>query len=73
MKKRSSCLNYLMGFHQVRKRFGQNLHDEEVDKNFDTISPNKQEHILEIGPGLGALTKGLANLQSFIVLSLILI
>lgn len=64
MKKRSRLPKLSNGLsHQVRKRFGQNfLHDEEViAKILDTISPSKQEHILEIGPGLGALTKGLAN------------
>ena len=61
MKKRSSLPKLSNGLpHKVRKRFGQNfLHDEEViAKILDTIAPSKQEHVLEIGPGLGALTKG---------------
>lgn len=42
-----------------RKRFGQNfLHDKSViAKIFASINPQKNEHLVEIGPGLGALTK----------------
>jgi len=64
MKNRSKLTKLSNGLsHQVRKRFGQNfLHDEVViTKILDTISPRKEDHILEIGPGLGALTKGLAR------------
>jgi 16S rRNA (adenine1518-N6/adenine1519-N6)-dimethyltransferase len=41
-----------------RKRFGQNfLHDKNIiQKIINAIAPKKGEHIVEIGPGLGALT-----------------
>jgi 16S rRNA (adenine1518-N6/adenine1519-N6)-dimethyltransferase len=44
--------------HKARKRFGQHfLKDEEViEKLVAAIAPLSSEHILEIGPGLGALT-----------------
>ena len=49
--------------HYARKRFGQNfLHDENVIRKIvDAISAAKEDHLLEIGPGLGALTKELAK------------
>ncbi len=42
-----------------RKRFGQHfLHDPNVIRHIvDVIAPAKNQHIVEIGPGLGALTK----------------
>lgn len=47
--------------HQPRKRFGQNfLQDLSVIENIlGAIHPQPQDNILEIGPGLGALTKPL--------------
>lgn len=47
--------------HRPRKRFGQNfLVDPSVIQSLiSTISPQVQDNILEIGPGLGALTKPL--------------
>ncbi len=44
--------------HRPRKRFGQNfLHDRQViDRIIDAIDPQPQDHILEVGPGQGALT-----------------
>jgi len=51
--------------HQARKRFGQNfLHDEGIIHAIvSLIGPSGDAAILEIGPGLGALTKPLlANL-----------
>ena len=44
--------------HQARKRFGQNfLIDEQiVNRIVATISPKKNDNIVEIGPGKGALT-----------------
>lgn len=48
--------------HQARKRFGQNfLHDAAViDRIIDAIDPGKDDHLLEVGPGQGALTRPLA-------------
>ena len=44
--------------HQARKRFGQNfLIDEQiVNRIVATISPKKNDNIVEIGPGKGALS-----------------
>lgn len=45
--------------HTARKRFGQNfLHDEYIiDKIISAIAPKDDQKIVEIGPGLGALTE----------------
>lgn len=45
--------------HRARKRFGQNfLRDRRVvERILDTLAPGPDEHILEIGPGQGALTE----------------
>jgi len=47
--------------HRARKRFGQNfLHDERViDRIVGSINANESDNIIEIGPGLGAITKQL--------------
>jgi 16S rRNA (adenine1518-N6/adenine1519-N6)-dimethyltransferase len=44
--------------HKARKRFGQNfLHDQHViNRIIARFHPQQGEHIVEIGPGLGALT-----------------
>lgn len=44
--------------HRARKRFGQNfLHDQSVIARIvDAINPSDSDHLVEIGPGLGALT-----------------
>ena len=49
--------------HTARKRFGQNfLHDTHVIQNIvATICPQKDQFLLEIGPGLGALTEPVAE------------
>lgn len=49
--------------HQARKRFGQNfLHDQGViGRIIDAIHPVSGDHLLEIGPGQGALTRPLAD------------
>lgn len=49
--------------HRARKRFGQNfLHDAGViDRILHAIFPREGQHLLEIGPGQGALTEGLVN------------
>src|SRR5271170_3939961 len=45
----------------IRRRFGQHfLHDPGVIRRIlDSISPAPEDRIVEIGPGLGALTWGL--------------
>ena len=47
--------------HQPRKRFGQNfLHDPGVIRRIvDSIHPRPSDHLVEIGPGQGALTRPL--------------
>lgn len=49
--------------HKARKRFGQNfLHDTAViDRIIRAIHPQPGEHLLEIGPGQGALTESLVS------------
>jgi 16S rRNA (adenine1518-N6/adenine1519-N6)-dimethyltransferase len=50
--------------HTARKRFGQNfLHDNYViDQIVSVIAPQKGQHMVEIGPGLGALTEPVCEL-----------
>lgn len=47
--------------HQARKRFGQNfLHDAGViDRIVRSINPKPDDNLVEIGPGMGALTESL--------------
>lgn len=47
--------------HKARKRFGQNfLHDHGVIRRIiRAIAPHESDHLVEIGPGLGALTEEL--------------
>jgi 16S rRNA (adenine1518-N6/adenine1519-N6)-dimethyltransferase len=47
--------------HRPRKRFGQNfLHDPGIVRRIvSVIDPRPGEHLVEIGPGRGAITKGL--------------
>lgn len=49
--------------HQARKRFGQNfLHDAGViERIVGAIAPMTGDHLVEIGPGLGALTQPLLD------------
>lgn len=49
--------------HHTRKRFGQNfLHDTSIiNQIVDSIRLNRTDNLLEIGPGLGALTEPLLN------------
>ena len=49
--------------HQARKRFGQNfLHDPNVIRNIvKSIRPKPGQNIVEIGPGLGAITEELLD------------
>ena len=47
-----------LSHHRARRRFGQNfLYDPQVINTIvDTINPSDDEHLIEIGPGRGALT-----------------
>ncbi len=47
--------------HQARKRFGQNfLHDPgTIERILRAVRPQAGERLVEIGPGLGAITEGL--------------
>ena len=47
--------------HRARKRFGQNfLHDSHViDRIVGSIAPKPEHHLIEIGPGRGAITEPL--------------
>ncbi|GAA4358332.1 16S rRNA (adenine(1518)-N(6)/adenine(1519)-N(6))-dimethyltransferase RsmA [Kangiella marina] len=49
--------------HQARKRFGQNFLSDNhyIDKIITSIAPQKDDHIVEIGPGLGAITEHLVE------------
>ncbi|MDA1369833.1 MAG: 16S rRNA (adenine(1518)-N(6)/adenine(1519)-N(6))-dimethyltransferase RsmA [Proteobacteria bacterium] len=48
--------------HQPRRRFGQNfLHDQQVIQRIvESIAPLTDDHLVEIGPGRGAITRPLA-------------
>jgi len=59
--------------HTARKRFGQNfLNDQNVIDNIvAAINPTLEDHVVEIGPGLGALTEPVgAKLESMSVIEL---
>lgn len=59
--------------HQARKRFGQNfLHDHTIIWQIvDSIGLKKEDNLLEIGPGLGALTEPmLAQVEGMTVIEL---
>lgn len=45
--------------HQAKKRFGQNFlnNDMVIEKIVDAINPEPTDNLVEIGPGLGALTE----------------
>lgn len=47
--------------HQPRKKFGQNFLKDKfiIERIVDSICPQQDDHVVEIGPGLGALTKQL--------------
>ena len=51
----------MSGRHRARKRFGQNfLHDPAIIRRIvEAIQPRAHEHLVEIGPGQGALTGAL--------------
>jgi len=48
---------------RTRKRFGQNFLQDEgiINKIIQVINPKQNQHIIEIGPGFGALTQHLVN------------
>jgi len=50
--------------HRARKRFGQNFLQNQhvIDSILDAFHPTPLENVLEIGPGLGALTKPLLRI-----------
>ena len=52
--------------HRARKRFGQNfLTDESVIHDIArSINPSSKDHLVEIGPGKGALTEALLEYDS---------
>lgn len=59
--------------HTPRKRFGQNfLHDKSViSQIIDSIHPNRDDLMLEIGPGMGAITEPLlASVDALTVIEL---
>jgi 16S rRNA (adenine1518-N6/adenine1519-N6)-dimethyltransferase len=59
--------------HRARKRFGQNfLQDQGIIYSIiSVINPSPQMHVIEIGPGLGALTRPLlANLDQLDLLEI---
>ncbi|SNT69745.1 16S rRNA (adenine(1518)-N(6)/adenine(1519)-N(6))-dimethyltransferase RsmA [Psychrobacter sp. LV10R520-6] len=59
--------------HQPRKRFGQNfLHDRSVIREIvDSIHLSRDENLIEIGPGMGALTEPLlAEVDAMTVIEL---
>lgn len=49
--------------HQARKRFGQNFLEDEgtIDQIVSSINPRPGDRMVEIGPGLGALTEHLLH------------
>ena len=62
-----------MSAFQTRKRFGQHFLHEQfiIEKIISAIHPNKTDHMLEIGPGMGALTQQLLpHLNRLIVVEL---
>lgn len=50
--------------HTARKRFGQNFltDDNVIDNIVSAINPANGEHLIEIGPGLGALTERVCDI-----------
>ena len=56
-----NALNPKQEGHQARKRFGQNfLHDQRViEKIVRAVNPRHDDNVVEIGPGLAALTSPL--------------
>ena len=55
-----------MNKHRARKRFGQHflIDSNVVTQIIAAINPQKNDHIVEIGPGLGVLTEDLLSCVS---------
>jgi 16S rRNA (adenine1518-N6/adenine1519-N6)-dimethyltransferase len=55
--------------HRARKRFGQNfLHDPQViSRIVKAIAPKPVDVLVEIGPGLGALTEPVADVAGHLI------
>ena len=49
--------------HRARKRFGQNFLNDDgiIEEIVDAINPEPGENLIEIGPGLAALTEPVAD------------
>ncbi|WP_251358183.1 16S rRNA (adenine(1518)-N(6)/adenine(1519)-N(6))-dimethyltransferase RsmA [Kangiella sp. TOML190] len=60
---RHSQRSKLVKGHQARKRFGQNFLSDPfyIQRIVDAIAPTKQDSMVEIGPGLGAITELLVD------------
>ena len=54
---------------EFKKRYGQNFLQNEfiANKIVDSISPSKDDLIIEIGPGAGAITKRLKKYNSYLI------
>ncbi|MGH1360622.1 MAG: 16S rRNA (adenine(1518)-N(6)/adenine(1519)-N(6))-dimethyltransferase RsmA [Burkholderiaceae bacterium] len=65
MSNRSNAGSSVQG-HQARRRFGQNFLVDEgvIDQIIECIGPRNGDRLIEIGPGLGALTQGLVGRSS---------
>ncbi len=52
--------------HQAKKRFGQNflIDGNIIQRIVDSLKPNQDDTIIEIGPGLGAITRPLLELTN---------
>ncbi|NRA80831.1 MAG: ribosomal RNA small subunit methyltransferase A [Pseudoalteromonas sp.] len=59
--------------HRARKRFGQNFLNDDmiIDKIVTAIDPKPEDNLVEIGPGLGAITEPVADAMKFDFSSLI--
>ncbi|TMP73495.1 16S rRNA (adenine(1518)-N(6)/adenine(1519)-N(6))-dimethyltransferase, partial [Pseudoalteromonas ruthenica] len=51
--------------HRARKRFGQNFLNDDmiIDKIVTAIDPKPADNLVEIGPGLGAITEPVVDLS----------
>ena len=58
--------------HPYRKKWGQNFIKDNniIKKIINVVSPNKNDNIIEIGPGRGALTSCLLNTKRLSVVEI---